>query len=58
MEKSYAVDNHGRQVRWMLRARNPTDAIRERTALASWSIELAGLNQSISRYSMPAATLP
>jgi hypothetical protein len=31
---------HGRQVRWTLRARNATDAIRQRWAGASWIIEL------------------
>ena len=31
---------HGRQVRWTLRARNATDAIRERWAGASWILEL------------------
>jgi hypothetical protein len=32
--------SHGRQVRWQLRARNATDAIRERWVGASWIIEL------------------
>ena len=32
--------SHGRQVRWTLRARNATGAIRERWAGASWIIEL------------------
>ena len=32
--------SHGRQVCWQLRARNATDAIRERWAGASWIIEL------------------
>jgi len=31
---------HGRQVRWTLRARNATEAIRERWVGASWIIEL------------------
>jgi hypothetical protein len=34
--------SHGRQVRWTLRARNATGAIRERWAGASWIIELVG----------------
>ncbi len=33
-------DRHGRRVRWTLRARNATDAIRERWVGASWIIEL------------------
>ncbi|WP_259722922.1 hypothetical protein [Synechococcus sp. CS-603] len=32
--------SHGRQVRWQLRARNATDAIRERWEGASWIVEL------------------
>ena len=32
--------SHGRHVRWQLRARNATDAIRERWVGASWIIEL------------------
>jgi hypothetical protein len=56
--KSHAYDIYGRQVRLTMRARNTSDAIRERQAFASWSIELAALIQSISRYSLPAAALP
>jgi hypothetical protein len=32
--------SHGRSVRWTLRARNASEAIRERWAGASWIIEL------------------
>jgi len=32
--------SHGRQVRWTLRARNATEAIRHRWSGASWIIEL------------------
>jgi hypothetical protein len=34
---------HGRQVRWDLRARNATEAIRERWSGASWIIELVSI---------------
>jgi predicted transposase YbfD/YdcC len=40
VEISDVEASHGRQVRWQLRARNATDAIRERWAGASWIIEL------------------
>jgi hypothetical protein len=35
-----ADDSHGRQVRWTLRARHATDAIRERWVGATWIVEL------------------
>jgi hypothetical protein len=38
--KSRIDDSHGYQVRWSLRARNSTCAIRQRRAFASWIIDL------------------
>jgi predicted transposase YbfD/YdcC len=40
VEISDVEASHGRQVRWTLRARNATDAIRERWVGASWIVEL------------------
>ena len=40
VEISDVEAGHGRQVRWQLRARNATEAIRQRWAGASWIIQL------------------
>jgi hypothetical protein len=40
VQESHFEQSHGRQVLWELRARNATDAIRERWIGASWIIEL------------------
>jgi hypothetical protein len=40
-----AKSAHARQVRWLLRAHNATDAIRERWAGASWIIEPVSTGQ-------------
>jgi hypothetical protein len=44
-EISDAEASHGPQVRWTLRARNATDAIRKRWVGASWIVELVSTGQ-------------
>lgn len=45
VEESDFEKSHGRQVLWELRARNATEAIRERWIGASWIIELVSSGQ-------------
>jgi len=49
VEISDVEASHGRQVCWQLRARNATEAIRERWAGASWIIELVSTGRRDGR---------